>query len=165
MSENETTEKKTVTRIEPVVFHNENDVVTYIGNGRGADTKYGIVFPIPQNDDEAKDRYNCSLNDLVRMGVQKITTAPAYGPVMFESRVNEEGKTVYDGALLEGGHEAGQALADEYRIGARKASDGMTAAQAKKRAKASEAVAIEMAGRCGLSPEEVMAMIAAAQAA
>ncbi len=84
-------------------------LITNIGFKRGSVDKYEIYFVIPDSDEEAKSRYDCTLAELVAMGVRKISTSPQYPAVMF----NE------DGTLKPKGHEAGQELADGYKVGQR----------------------------------------------
>lgn len=146
--------KRVIKYHNPVVASTASDLVTFIGAGRGADNKYGIVFLIPTTDDEATARYNCSLADLIRMGVQKISTSPQYSTVMFK-----------DGELIDGGHEAGQALANKYQIGVRgSGGGGVTKAVLAKKAKAAESVATALAAAAGMSLEDVKKMIEDAQA-
>lgn len=90
---------------------------TLIGFKRGALEKYEIYLPVPQNDEEAKSDFDCTLNDLVGHGVRQLSTRPDYKTVGF----NE------DGSLKEGGHEAMQAMADNYKVGARTLGVGVKA--------------------------------------
>lgn len=119
------TEKREIIYIEPVVPFNEaSDVITYIGSSPSDDTKYGIVWSVPVTDEEAKDRYDCSLNDLIRAGVRQFTTRPNYKTVGFDE----------NGTLVDGGHEAMQQLADSYKCGTRRGpskSDKKLAAELK----------------------------------
>ena len=92
-------------------------LVTNIGFKRGAEDKYEIYFLIPDSDEEAKARYDCSLADLIEMGVRKISTSPDYPTVMFDE----------EGNLKEGGHAAGQALADGYTVGRKSAGPSVKA--------------------------------------
>jgi len=156
MSEN--TEKKEITYIEPIVEYDaEKSVVTNIGFTAGSEVRYGIVFQIPTTDEEAKSRYDCDLNELVKLGVKQITTRPSYKSVGFDEAGN----------LVDGGHEAMQTLADEYRVG-KKATGGagrMTIKKAKAEADAAKKVAADLAAQVGMSVDDVTAMIAKAKAA
>lgn len=89
---------------------NTKRLTTNIGANRGADEKYEIYFLIPASDEESKERYDCNLADLVEMGVRQIATRIDYPSVMFDE----------DGDLKDGGHEAGQELADGYKVGAKR---------------------------------------------
>lgn len=116
-------------------------LVTNIGFKRGATDKYEIYFVIPETDEEAKARYDCTLKDLVEMGVRKISTSPDYPSVMFND----------DGSLKPHGHENGQALADNYRVGRKSA--GPT-----QKAKAAKLDALEAAAEAaGINLEEFIA--------
>lgn len=88
---------------------------TLIGFARGAPTKYEVYLPVPRTDEEAKVDYGCTLNDLVEYGVRQLSTRPDYKTVGFND----------DGTLKEGGHEAMQAMADNYKVGARAIGTGV----------------------------------------
>ena len=88
---------------------------TNIGFDRSSDVKYEIYWLIPATDEEAKDRYDCDLATLVESGVRQLTTRPDYKGVGF----TEEGE------LKDEGHEAMQAMADNYKVGARVAGEGI----------------------------------------
>lgn len=88
---------------------------TNIGFDRSSDTKYEVYLPVPKTDEEAKEDYDCDLATLVESGVRQLSTRPDYKTVGF----NE------DGSLKEGGHEAMQAMADNYKVGARVAGTGI----------------------------------------
>lgn len=96
---------------EPAIreFDNTKNLITNIGFTAKSDVKYEILWPIPETDEEAKDRYDCTLNDLVRAGIRQLSTRPNYKLVGFED----------DGTLKDDGHEAMQALADNYKVGQR----------------------------------------------
>jgi len=85
-------------------------LVTNVGAFRGADDRFEIYFLVPKTDEQAADRYDCTRDDLVEMGVRQIATRVDYPSVMFDE----------DGELKEGGHAAGQELADGYRVGAKR---------------------------------------------
>lgn len=106
----ETTEKREIV-YEPAVreFDNNSTLITNIGFTAKSDIKYEILWAIPSTDEEAKERYDCELKDLVMAGVRQLSTRPDYKAVGF----NE------DGSLKEGGHEAMQELADGYKVGQR----------------------------------------------
>jgi hypothetical protein len=87
-------------------------LVTNIGAFRGSTEKHEIYLLIPKTDEEASTRYDCKLEDLVEMGVRQIATRIDYPSVMYDE----------DGNLKDGGHEAGQELADGYRVGAKRAA-------------------------------------------
>ena len=88
---------------------------TNIGFDRGREVKYEIYWLIPATDEECKDRYDCDLATLVESGVRQLTTRPDYKGVGF----TEEGE------LKDGGHEAMQEHADNYKVGARVAGEGV----------------------------------------
>lgn len=144
--------KKEITYIPPIDgFDNTTQILTNVGFGRGATTRYGITYPIPTTDEEARARYNCTLTDLVKMGLMKIATSPAYQGVGFDN----------DGELVLYGHEKMQELADGYKVGVRKsAGERVTLKAAKATADAATAVALQVAEEVGLSEEQVKAMIA-----
>lgn len=108
MSENE---KNREIVYEPAVreFDNNSTLITNIGFTAKSDTKYEILWQIPQTDEEAKERYDCELKDLITAGVRQLSTRPDYKSVGF----NE------DGTLKEDGHQAMQDLADGYKVGQR----------------------------------------------
>jgi hypothetical protein len=90
-------------------------LTTSIGFKRGVKEKYEIYFPIPKSDEEAKSDYGCPLEKLIEFGVRHISTYPDYKTVGF----NE------DGTLKEGGHEAMQEIAKNYRVGSRVVGTGV----------------------------------------
>ncbi len=105
-----------------------------------------VGFVIPKNDKEAQDRYNTTLNELVKKGVRNgIGTGP-----------NWQDLTIWnaDGSLKEGAQAALQTLADGYKVGNRQ--PGKSAEQKELSAAAEDA---------GLSHEDMMDMIAKAKAA
>jgi len=154
MSENAT--KKEITYHAPVVPYDEDNVViTSIGASAGAEDRYQIVWLIPADDDKAKERYDCTIKDLVEAGVRQLATRVNYQSVGFDD----------DGLLVDGGHEAMQEAADNYKVGARRTGSGrVTLKKAKAQADAATAVALQMAEKAGLSEAEVKEMIQAAQA-
>jgi len=105
-------EKKERTIVSAVRNQSQEEITTLIGFKRGADTVYEILWFVPDYDEEAQERYNCSLKDLIELGVRALTTRPAYQKVGFDEQGN----------LLENGHQLMQELADTYRVGQRKAS-------------------------------------------
>ena len=110
-----------VTYIPPVVEVTDDIMVSYVGATRGAKTKYGIAWLVPSTDDEAKELYNCTLDDLIRFGIRNLTTKPNYQSVGFDE----------NGNLVDGGHEAMQKAADEYRVGVRVSGEGVKAKAAR----------------------------------
>lgn len=146
------TTKPEIIYIAPLAeFDKATQILTNVGFGRGALTRYGITYLIPTTDEEAKDRYNCTLGDLVKMGLMKIATSPAYQSVGFDD----------NGNLVPNGHEKMQALADDYKVGVRQsAGERITLKAAKATANAATAVALQVAEEVGLSEEQVKEMIA-----
>ena len=90
---------------------------TNIGFDRASPVKYEIYWLVPTTDEEAKARYDCNLGTLVESGVRQLTTRPDYKGVGFKD----------DGELKENGHELMQAMADNYKVGARVAGEGAKA--------------------------------------
>ena len=88
---------------------------TNIGFERASEVKYEIYWLVPTTDEEAKEQYDCDLATLVESGVRQLTTRPDYKIVGF----TEEGE------LKPEGHEAMQAMADDYKVGARIAGEGI----------------------------------------
>lgn len=121
-------EKKEINYHAPVYeFDNKKTVVTNVGFTAGAVEKYQIAWLVPKTDEEAKERYDCTLNDLVAAGVRQFSTRPDYKTVGFDD----------DGNLKPEGHEAMQSLADGYKFGAR-ASGGPTQKVMAQKAKSAE---------------------------
>lgn len=136
--------KKVINHIQAIIPIGEDDVVTSIGSGRGANTKYEVVFPVMLDEEFLKERYNMTLLEMVQAGVRQISTRPDYGPAFLA-----------DGTV---DHAAMQKIADEYKPGNRIAAGPKVT---KEQAKLGRAVAKESVG---LSQEEIMAAIAAAKA-
>lgn len=97
---------------------------TNIGFDRAADTKYEIYWLLPTTDiieelkalsEECQDRYDCDLAALIESGVRQLTTRPDYKEVGFDE----------DGDLKPEGHANMQAMADNYKVGARVAGEGV----------------------------------------
>uniref|UniRef100_A0A6H1ZDJ9 Uncharacterized protein n=1 Tax=viral metagenome TaxID=1070528 RepID=A0A6H1ZDJ9_9ZZZZ len=97
---------------------------TNIGFTRAADVKYEIYWLLPVTDikeellalsEECKDRYDCNLVDLIESGVRQLTTRPDYKGVGFTDA----------GELKENGHSFMQDMADNYKVGARVAGEGI----------------------------------------
>lgn len=145
-------EKKEISYIPALgTFDAEKSVVTFIGVGRGASIRYGVTFPIPSTDEEAKKRYNCTLNDLIKKGVRDISTAPGYQAVGFDG----------EGNLVPDGHAKMQALADGYKIGVRTAGAGKASLkQVNAQLAATRAVAKTCGEAAGMNEKEVEAMVA-----
>ena len=106
-------------------------LVTNIGAFRGSTEKHEVYFLVPSTDEEAVERYDCQLEDLVEMGVRQIATRIDYPSVMYDEA----------GDLKEGGHAAGQELADGYRVGAKRV------AGATQKKKAAELDAVQKAAQ------------------
>jgi len=131
MTENDKKEKN---YFAPVVeFDNKTSLITRIGFTASATDKYEIVWPIPANDEEAKDRYDCTIQDLVEAGIRQLSTRPNYKEAGFFTDKDKENY----GELRPGGHEAMQELADSYKIGVRKA--GVSQKATVKKVKTAEA--------------------------
>ncbi len=113
----EETKKKEITYIPNMEalegFDREFLVTTNVGATKGAVEKFEIYWAVPQTDEEATERYNLSLKELIEIGVSQLTTRPNYQKVGFD----EAGK------LVEGGHDKMQALANAYKANIRKPSD------------------------------------------
>jgi len=97
---------------------------TNIGFDRGSDTKYevywllpttGIIDELKSISDECQERYDCDLVTLIESGVRQLTTRPDYKEVGFTE----------DGTLKPEGHANMQAMADNYKVGARVAGEGV----------------------------------------
>ena len=91
---------------------------TAIGFGRKPSEKYEVYWLLPVTDikdelkslsDECQERYDCDLVSLIEFGVRQLTTRPDYKTVGFTE----------DGELKPQGHENMQAMADNYKVGAR----------------------------------------------
>lgn len=109
--ENETNDEKREIKYHAPVreFDNLKNLITRIGFTAKSDEKFEILWPIPESDEECKERYDCELAVLIQAGVRQFSTRPDYGFVGFDS----------DGDLKHEGHEAMQVLADGYKVGAR----------------------------------------------
>ena len=97
---------------------------TNIGFDRSSDVKYEIYWLLPTTDileelialsDECQARYDCDLVSLIESGVRQLTTRPDYKDVGFTE----------DGELKPEGHANMQAMADNYKVGARVAGEGV----------------------------------------
>jgi len=158
MTENK---KKEINYHAPTVeFDNNNSIVTNIGFTAGSLEKYQIVFPIPQDDAECKDRYDCELKDLIAAGVRQLSTRPDYKGVGFycEGEKDAEGIEIDKshpmfGELKPDGHEAMQTLADGYKVGQR-ASGGPSQKVMAQKAKKAES-------ELGMTMEEMVAKMKA----
>lgn len=83
MTENNNDTKPTIDHKLPLTLPAGQEGVDYlvcsIGYKKGILTKYGVTFPIPKTDEEAKARYDCTLADIITKGVRSaFSTAPAY---------------------------------------------------------------------------------------
>lgn len=117
-------DKKREITYEPAIreFDNSRTLITNIGFTAKSDVKYEIIWDIPATDEEAKDRYDCTLQDLVTAGVRQLSTRPDYKSVGFDENTGE---------LKDGGHEAMQTLADGYKVGQRQVGVSQKATVAK----------------------------------
>jgi len=111
-----------------VEFDNSKTFIAKTGSAKGAVNRYEIAWLIPATDEEAKERYDCTLQDLVVMGVQIISHRPNYGAIF-------NGVDEYDHEK----HVKCQALADAYKPGQRVVGKGaITKAEAAAGRKAQE---------------------------
>lgn len=105
--------------IEHIAGDKPDDGKTYlhtnIGFERSSEVKYEIYWLIPTTDEEAKNRYDCDLATLVESGIRQLTTRPDYKEVGFSP----------EGELKPQGHELMQQHADNYKVGARVAGEGI----------------------------------------
>lgn len=117
-------DKVEITKNAPIVpFDEDSQIVTYIGAGENE--KNGIVFDVPTNDDEAQERYNCSMAYLARAGVRNLSHHVTY----------------------DGSHEDMQAAADAYKVGSKGTGAGRkTIKKVEAERDALLAVAIEASG-------------------
>ena len=118
----------------------ETFIVTNPGFTQKCLNKYEVVFELFQIpaecfetcealseiDAACKARYDGGLNDVLTAGVRQLTTRPNYKVAGFGTEPqnvtetedpDKPGKPFIDAELLEGGHEAMQKAADEYKIG------------------------------------------------
>ena len=107
MAENKSIEKVNHPAIR--TFDNEKTYIAKTGAFKGAVNRYEIIWPVPQTDEEAQERYNCNLSKIVELGVQIFSHAPDYASLF-------DGKDEYSIEL----HEGLQALADAQKAGMRK---------------------------------------------
>jgi hypothetical protein len=143
----ENTEKKVakvIDYVDPIINAGDDDVVTHIGVSRGASVKYGVVFPVLNDADFIKERYNMTILELLQAGVRQLSTRPNY-----DSAFGADGSV--DHAKL-------QEIADNYKPGSRVSAGPKVTKEA---AKMGRMVAKEAGG---LSTEEIMEAIAAAKA-
>jgi hypothetical protein len=101
-------EAKVINYVDPIINAGDDDVVTHIGVSRGANTKYGVVFPVLNDADFIKERYNMTILELLQAGVRQLSTRPNY-----DSAFASDGSV--DHAKL-------QAIADAYKPGSRVAA-------------------------------------------
>lgn len=134
-------------------FDNERVIFVNISNPLNKNEAFEIVWDVPKAADgidaiEAflKDRYNCTLDDLMVRGVRNISTAPNYVEQGFdgheETLPNGRTKFVPDSMKVDG-HAQMQALADDFRCGTRTAANPTQKALAEK-AKAAESAAAKL---------------------
>lgn len=133
------TTKKEITKIEPVRdFDVDTELVTYVKADGIDDTKNGIIFLIPSSDEEAQERYNCSMAFLVRAGVRNLSHHITY----------------------EGNHDAMQTAADVYKVGTRGTGAGRkTIKKVEKERDAALAVAMRMGEQNGMDEDAIKAMV------
>ena len=144
MNETAKKETKVIEYVEPITAVGQDDVVTYIGETRGASIKYGVVFPVMVDEDFLKERYNMTLLEIVQAGVRQISTRPNYSAAFGA-----------DGSV---DHAKMQEIADGYKPGSRAAAGPKVT---KEQAKVGRAIAKEAEG---LTMEELRAAVAAAKA-
>ena len=112
------TKKKEIEYVPAVrEFDNAKTLITSVGFTAGAKVRYEILWPIPSTDEEAQERYDCTLADLITAGVRQYSTRPDYKAVGFDD----------DGNLKPDGHEEMQKLADGYKVGQRQVGTGAKA--------------------------------------
>jgi len=129
----------------------EGCITTAIGRAWGDKDKYfNVHFPVPTTDEQAKDRYNCLLEDLIKQGVRQLSTAPAYESVICEPKSKTFLPLSDDELLI-----AAQTVADGYKMGQR--ATGKTA-EMKAKASAMDSIAAQV--EAGASLEDIQAMIA-----
>lgn len=117
-----------------VEFDNNKSLITNIGFTAKSDEKYQIVWLIPETDEEAKERYDCTLKDLVEAGIRQFSTRPNYKDVGFEDT----------GELKPEGHLAMQTLADGYKVGQRATAGASQKVMAQKAKKAEAELGMTM---------------------
>ena len=102
-------------------------------NINGERTRANVCYMIPKTDEESVERYNCTLDDLVVMGVRAgVATRPNY-PLEFQGRTTDsEGKLIDKGIVTQAVVDACQALADAYKVGMKKVSKETTITKAVK---------------------------------
>jgi hypothetical protein len=142
MTENiEKKEAKVINYVDPIINAGDDDVVTHIGVSRGASVKYGVVFPVLNDADFIKERYNMTILELLKAGVRQLSTRPNY-----DSAFGADGSV--DHAKL-------QEIADNYKPGSRVSAGpkSVISKEAQREIKKS-----------GLTMEELMAAVAMAKA-
>lgn len=127
----------------PVVPYDEDtQLVTYV-KAEVDGEKNGIVFDVPNTDEEAQERYNCSLAFLTRQGVRNLSHHVTY----------------------DGSHEAMQAAADAYKCGQRGTGAGRkTIKKVESERDAALAIALKVGEDNGMTEEAIKAMVAEYQA-
>ena len=94
-------------------YDNTKTLIVRTGSKRGAVNRFEIIWMVPTTDEEAKERYNCSLSDLIENGVQIISHAPDYATIF-------NGKDEYTPEL----HTELQNMADNYKVGTKRIGAG-----------------------------------------
>jgi len=121
-------EKTPARQIEHIAGEKPDDGKEYlhtnIGFNRAADTKYEVYWLLPVTgikeelvvlSEECQARYDCTLVDMIESGIRQLTTRPDYKSVGFTE----------SGVLKDNGHAYMQAMADNYKVGARAAGEGI----------------------------------------
>lgn len=123
---------------------------TNIGFNRSADKKYEVYFPVPvtgiiealvELSKECQDLYGCDLVQGLRDFVRQISTRVDYKVGFYQiGEMGSDGEKITNdlgtdkkpesshpdwGQIKPAGHEAMQAMADNYKIGARVAGEGI----------------------------------------
>lgn len=140
MAENEMESKK-VNHPAIRTFDNEKTYIAKTGAFKGAINRYEIIWPVPQTDEEAMERYNCNLSKIIELGIQIFSHAPDYASLF-------DGKDQYSVEL----HQGLQDLADAQKAGMRKTGKS---AQMKAEAVVGRK-AIESANALGFTNQEEM---------
>jgi hypothetical protein len=99
----------------------EDFLITYVGADQDANTKYGVVYPIPKNDEQAKERYDKTLPEMAYDAVRKFATGPNYQGLMRSVNGKDVSIWAKDGTLDAAGQKEIQTLADGYVPGRKSA--------------------------------------------
>lgn len=119
----EETKKETVQFYSDKAVEGQEDVdYLYYGvqgvDANGNRCRANVAYLIPKTTEEAKERYDCDLTQLIMLGVRAgIATRPNY-PLEFLGReTDKEGRVLDRGIIDQGVMEACQKLADDYKCG------------------------------------------------